>query len=429
VKIKKIILYFAIINKTRKCKDRHLVSINEALQRIYDTIKPLDERETIDIIDSEGRVCAQDIIAKIDLPKFDHSAMDGYGIRMDDCGGLFECTKTLFAGDKDCAPLVQDEIIKIMTGAPIPKGVQAVVPIENIAEEDGKIKLPTQVKMGANIRQKGEELKAGSVCIKKGELINSYTIALLASQGIKEIVVFKKVNAVILSNGSELRSYQDKDIGAFEIYNSNTPMLYARLKALRCCSYVEQSVGDDLESLKKSITDAAKKNHIIITTGGASVGDKDFTKQALRELGIKMLFEKVNIKPGKPTSIGILDGTIIVSLPGNPLAAMVNFELFVSIAIAILQGGKDIYHKIIKTTFSNEYRLKPGKYSVICGKFCGENFSPLENQSPNQVSTLKEIDSFALTDPSIEHIENSCSVNIVDLKDKVDKKECLFIFP
>ncbi len=406
-----------------------MISINEALQRIYDTIKPLDEIETIDIIDSEGRICAQDIITKIDLPKFDHSAMDGYGIRMSDCGGLFECTKTLFAGDKDCTPLAQNEIIKIMTGAPIPQGVQAVVPIENIAEEDGKIKLPTQVKMGANIRKRGEELKAGKVCIKRGETINSYTIALLASQGIEEIEVFKKINAVILSNGSELKSYQEKDIGAFEIYNSNTPMLHARLKALNCCSYIERSIGDDLEALKKSITDAVKKNHIIITTGGASVGDKDFTKQALRELGIKMLFEKVDIKPGKPTSIGILDGAIIASLPGNPLAAMVNFELFVSVVIAILQGNKNIYHKIIKTTFCDEYRLKSGRYSVICGKFSGENFSPLENQSPNQVSTLKEIDSFVITDPSIGYIENNCSINIVDLKNRVDRKKSVFILP
>jgi molybdopterin molybdotransferase len=407
----------------------HLVSINEALQRIYDTIKPLNETEIIDIIDAEQRICAQDIRARIDLPKFDHSAMDGYAIRIDDCGELFTCTKTLFAGDKDCMPLAQGEIIKIMTGAPIPQGVEAVVPIEQVNKEHSKIKLPNEIKIDANIRKRGEELKAGELCIKQGETINSYTIALLASQGIKNIEIFKRVNAVILSNGSELKNYLDDTIGTYEIYNSNTPMFYARLKTLHCNSYIEQSVNDDLEAMKKSIMDAVKKNHIIITTGGASVGDKDYTKKALKELGIKMLFEKIDIKPGKPTSIGILDGTIIASLPGNPLAAMVNFELFVSIVIAILQGKKDIYHKVIKTTFHDTYKIKSGKYSVICGKFSGKNFIPLKNQSPNQVSTLKEIDSLVLTDPSIQNIDNNCSVNIVDIKEKISEKGSIFIIP
>ena len=355
------------------------VSITKALSLIYETVKPLDETEFIDIIEAVDRIAAKNIASKIDLPKFDHSAMDGYGIKMKDQGCIRAYTRTIFAGDKSIEPLKEDEIIKIMTGAPIPQGVEAVVPVENTTEENGKIRLPKEIKLGANIRKKGEELKSGSICVKKGEMINSYTIALLASQGIKKIEVHKKINALILSNGNELKNHEDENIDTFEIYNSNTPMLHTRLKTLGCCSSMEQSIMDDLEYIKKNIQKAIKKNHLVIITGGASMGDKDFTKQALKELGVKMLFEMIDIKPGKPTAVCILNETVIVSLPGNPLAAMVNFELFVSPIIAILQGAKDVYHNTIKTTFGNDHKLKPGRYSVICGKFTGKCFMPLKN--------------------------------------------------
>ncbi|MBN2767666.1 MAG: molybdopterin molybdotransferase MoeA [Campylobacterales bacterium] len=406
-----------------------MTSINEALRKIYDTIKPIDTKEPIDIIDAEGRICAQDIIAKIDLPKFDHSAMDGYGIRIQDCGTTRKYLRVLFAGDKNIAPLQDGEIIKIMTGAPIPQGVEAIVPTENTLEENGTVTLPSDVRKGANIRKKGEELKVDTVCLKRGEMINSYTIALLSSQGISEIDVFKRINATVLSNGNELKNYKDTAIDPLEIYNSNTPMFFAKIRSLGCCSFMDQSTSDDLEAIKNTIVKAAKKSELVIITGGASTGDRDFTKQALTQLGAKILFNKVDIKPGKPTSVAVLDGSIIISLPGNPLAAMVNFEIFATSIIAILQGSKDIYHKIIKTTFSNNYKVKPGKYSAICGFFDGKSFTPLHNQSPNQVSTLKEINAIAITDPSINYIEKNCDINIIDLKNKIDKKESIFILP
>jgi len=405
------------------------VSIIEALEIIDKKINSNITSETVNIEDSLGSIVAKDIIAKVDLPKFDNSAMDGYAINSKNLGETIKIQNgTIFAGAKELPNLLEDHAIRIMTGAPIPEGANIVIPIENIEFIDEYIKIPFNVKTGANIRLKGEELKSRSVCIKKGDEINSYTVTLLASQGIESIEVFKKPLITVLSSGDELKHYTEKNISDFEIYNSNTPMLKTRVRSLNCETMSINSTIDDINSLKEAIVNSLNSD-MIITTGGASVGDKDLTKKAFLELGMKYLFEKINIKPGKPTSLGQIGNTYILILPGNPMAAMINFEIFGKFVISKLKNSAKPYHFVLKAQISDEYAIKSGKFSVILGYFNGKKFTPFPNQSPNYLSVLKDANSFIITKPEIGLLGKNKNINIVMI-DKMSEKfdiEKLFI--
>ncbi|MDD5360204.1 MAG: molybdopterin molybdotransferase MoeA [Sulfurovaceae bacterium] len=406
------------------------VSIIEALNIIDEKIKSITATEFIDIEDSLGRVIANDIISKVNLPKFDNSAMDGYAVNSSLLGQIVKTQKeVIYAGNKTLPILKDKYAIRIMTGAPVPKNADIVVPIEMIEFIGDDIKIPSNFKKGANIRLKGEELKSGNVCIKKGEEINSYSITLLASQGIDKIEVFKKPLVTIFGSGDELKHYSQKNISEFQIYNSNTPMLKARAKSLNCETMSINNTLDNLESLKEVISNSLNSD-FIITTGGASVGDKDLTKEAFIELGMQYLFEKIDIKPGKPTSIGIIENTYILILPGNPTAAMINFELFGKFIINKLKNLAKPYHFTIKTKISNELKLKSGKHSVILGYFNGDSFMPLPNQSPNYLSILKDANSLIITKPEIDYLQKNQDINILMIEDVFldNTTEDIFVF-
>ena len=404
------------------------VSILEALEIIYKNTIPITKKETIEIEDSMGRICADDIYARIPLPKFDHSAMDGYAIRCANAGQSIECQDILYAGSKNIPVLKENYAIRIMTGAPVPLGCEAIVPLEDVAIKGSMVTLPGNVKYGSHIRQQGEELKTGAICLHRGEEITPYTIGLLASQGMNTIEVVCKPNVTILSTGDELKPYTQKNISDFEIYNSNTPMFTSRAKSIGCQTKSLNICSDDIEILKKHIRESLD-NDVIITSGGASIGDKDITKLAFLELGMEMLFEKIEIKPGKPTSLGKIGNTLIVILPGNPLAAMVNFELFAIPMLEKLKSAAKHYHSIIQTALNDEFRLKSGKYSVILGQYGGKFFHPLLSQAPNQVSTLKDANSLMITTPNIERINKNQTIKIIPIGYMMDykKEEDIFV--
>jgi len=390
------------------------VSILEALEIIYKNTTPITKQESIAIEESIGRICANDIYARIPLPRFDHSAMDGYAIRIANAGQSIECQDIIYAGSRAIPALKEDYAIRIMTGAPVPMGCEAIVPLENVVVESNTVTLPNNIKYGSHIRRQGEELKTGAICLRKGEEITPYAIGLLASQGINTIEVVCRPNVTILSTGDELKPYTQKNIEEFEIYNSNTPMFAARAKSIGCQTKSLNICSDDLQTLKEHIK-ASLDCDIIITSGGASVGDKDITKQAFLELGMEILFEKIDIKPGKPTSLGKIGDTLVFILPGNPLAAMVNFELFAVSMLEKLRGTAKHYHTTIQTALNNEFRLKSGKYSVILGRYDGKFFHPLLSQAPNQVSTLKDANSLMITTPNVEYIEKNKIIKIIPI--------------
>jgi len=388
-------------------------SILEALEIIANTITPVAQ-EIIPIEMAVGRVVNEDYIATFDLPRFNNSAMDGYIVKVVDAGHMVTCNDVIYAGDNPQMILSSGIAIKIMTGAPIPEGGEAIVPIENVTIKETEVLLPNGIEENHFIRMAGEDIKKGTVFLSKGETINAYTIASLASQGITHVAVTREIKVAVFGTGDELRPHFEK-IEDHQLYNSNSPMFLTRSKALGCTVRFIRTSADTLEALETSIKSTLDAD-IIITSGGVSVGDKDFTKEAFTNLGMELLIDKIDIKPGKPTIVGKIDQTVIVNLPGNPLASMVNYELFIRAIIRKMSGRTDHYHGTIQTVMKNDFSTRGGKYAVVLGKFDGNSFEPLKPQMPGMVSPMQKADGFILITPEVKVLTKGSSVKMLPIK-------------
>ena len=402
------------------------VSITEALDIISRDIHTLDS-EIIPIEIAIGRVVTQDYMATFNLPRFDNSAMDGFAVKVCDANREVNYTEVIYAGDNPQMTLRSGEAIKIMTGAPIPKGCEAIVPIENVTIiRDNHILLPSDINPHNFIRIAGEDIKKGTIFLSKGDEVNAYSIASLASQGITHITVTREIKVAIFGTGDELRPHFEK-IEAHQLYNSNSPMFVARSKSLGCQVRFIRTSADTLKALESSIKSTLDAD-MIITSGGVSVGDKDFTKEAFTNLGMKTIIDKIDIKPGRPTIIGTINNTIVVNLPGNPLASMVNYELFVRAILRRLSGYSNYFHTTIQTKMKDDYSVRGGKYAVILGKFDGNSFEALQTQMPGMVSPMKEADGLILITPEVKLLEKNKTVKMIPIKWDFysDRKEDLF---
>ncbi|MEA3419076.1 MAG: gephyrin-like molybdotransferase Glp [Campylobacterota bacterium] len=401
------------------------VSITEALDIIEREVSSLSS-EIIPIEESLGRTVSSDYGARYDLPRFDNSAMDGYAVKVNDQDSSVKSDKLIYAGDEDRYTLQNGEAIRIMTGAPVPEGCEAIVPIEEVTVDSGSVSLPTEIKPHAHIRRAGEDIRKGKIYITKGETITAYTLAVFSSQGVTHVSVIRKVRVAVFGTGDELRPHYEH-IQSHQLYNSNAPMFLARARELGCeVTYIGGS-GDTIDSLKSCIREALDAD-LIITSGGISVGDKDFTKEAFAQLGMKTLFSGIKIKPGKPTSVGNIDNTFVVNLPGNPLAAMVNYEVFIKPIILRLSGTTACHPAPIETKMKEEYRLKAGRFTVILGSHDGSAFTPLPHQSPGMVSPLPLADGLIITSPELSHLEKGKSVKMIPIKWGLYSKEKREIF-
>ncbi|MBN2823790.1 MAG: molybdopterin molybdotransferase MoeA [Campylobacterales bacterium] len=388
------------------------ISILDALEVIYQEAKVVSS-EIIPIESALDTVVAREYYATLNLPRFDNSAMDGYAIKCRDEGKRVICKDVIYAGDKALDSVSIGSAIKIMTGAPIPQGAEAVVPKENVRLKGEWVELPHPIKEGANIRYEGEDICMGDKILEKGETIKPYTIALLASQGISHIEVYRKIKVAIFSTGDELAHHYEQ-LQAAQLYNSNAPSFVARAASLGCeTSYISSS-GDSIESIQEAIARALHCD-LIITSGGVSVGDKDFTKEAFKQMGMEVFFEKVDIKPGKPTTFGKLNSTYIVNLPGNPLASVVNFEMFIKPLIMHLQGRSECYHGVIESIVDKKCNIKGGKTSVLLGRYDGVHFYPLAKQSPGMVSPLHFADAMVVVAPEVSYLKHSQKVKMIPI--------------
>ena len=402
------------------------ISINDALNIVYEKVAP-KSTHIIPIEEALGAIVAKDYEAIFDLPRFDNSAMDGYAVKVANAGQEVKVKEITYAGDEAEEGFSVGEAIKIMTGAPTPKGCEAIVAIESVKDIDGGIILPTDIKRDNFIRWRGEDIKSRTPFLFAKTKVTAYTLALLASQGITHIEVYRKPKVVVFSTGEELKAHYEK-IEQHQLYNSNAPMFVARAKELGCdVSYIS-TAGDTLESLKEAVNNA-KDADLILTSGGVSVGDKDFTKLAFTQLGMESYFSGVDIKPGKPTTFGKIGECLVVNLPGNPLAAMVNFEMFVKPTIAKLSGTESFYHALVVTKMKSDYKIKAGKNSVILGTWSGEFFEPISNQKPGMVAPLSLADGFVVTTKEVDFIAKNQEVKMIPIKYNLqsEKEEDFFI--
>lgn len=386
------------------------INVEEALDAIYTFATPT-QSEIIPIENAIHRVLCESISATHSLPSFDNSAMDGYAVRVEDAGKTLKQSCVIFAGDGAEIRMVEDQCIRIMTGAKIPQGCEAIVPIEEVTLNGDAITLPSSIRASAHIRLKGEDIQAGMELLKVGTMLHAHHISLLASQGITHIKVYRRPRVALFSSGNELKMHYE-ELGSNQLYNTNTPTFAARAQELGCDVIFTGTASDSLESIQEYIRRALDAD-LIITSGGVSVGDADFTKEAFGSLGFEAAFESVDIKPGKPTTFGRIGETLILNLPGNPLAAALCFEMFGQSVILSLSGRSDKYLAPITTSMGEPFKMKKGRRSLIPGWFDGASFTPSEKFGPGMVLPLSRANAFIMVDASVEGFEKGSTVKII----------------
>lgn len=300
--------------------------------------------ETIRLSDSVGRILAEDILADTDMPPFHRSQMDGYAVKARDTTAapvVLNIVGESAAGRGWHDSLGAGEAVRIMTGAPVPAGADAIQKVEVTRESGDSVTLNESTEKGRYIVRKGAEIKQGSTLFRSGEGVNEKMVASLAAFGYARVKVAERPTVSILSTGSEIVNIQQQP-GQDQIRNSNSVMLQVLCQQVGAKVILLPQTGDDLKKLKASISKAVDSGaNILVTTGGVSVGKYDLTKAALRELGAEIFFEKVRLKPGKPTVLARVGNTLIFGLPGNPVSAAVTFYLFVRTAILKMQAASD----------------------------------------------------------------------------------------
>ena len=388
------------------------VKVVEALEIIEKSVQSVSTI-TLPILESVGLVSAQSIKVNYPLPRFNNSAMDGYGVMKNDAGKCVKIIEEIFAGDDKDATIHEGECIKITTGARVPSSIEAIIPQEDTQMCDSGVKLPEQIKGNSHIRFIGEDIDLGETVIEPNTLITSAHVALLASQGISYIKTKRPVRVAVFATGEELKLHYEK-IEPHQIYNSNAPHLFARVKELGCeVDFIGQT-GDSLESIEEIIKNAVGHD-LIITSGGVSVGEKDFTSEAFSNLGLVQEFCKIDIKPGKPTVFGKIEDTYVLNLPGNPLAAALIFEMFGTNIIKKLQGDDNAHHNFIFAKLKGELKQKAGRATIIPGAFDGEYFTPSEKRAPGMVSVLKDCNSYIITSDETSVLNSDQSVKVLPI--------------
>lgn len=397
------------------------INVDEVLN-IISNLEIKTNYEILPIEYSVGRVSAQDIKAKICLPRFNNSAMDGYAILYKNRGEELQIKDTIFAGDNTQLLLEEGICVKIMTGAKIPDNCTAIIPKEDCTLiSENIVKIPENIKENQHIRFMGEDVKEEEIILEKNQEIDFSKITLLSSQGISHIKVYKKPKIVVFASGEELKLHYEKAEN-YQIYNSNTPTFISRCEELGCDVDFIGQARDSIASIKELIKNSLDAD-LIITSGGVSVGDADFTKDAFKELECKNIFEGIKIKPGKPTVLGKIENTYILNLPGNPLAGALIFELFGKLIIQKLLGSNKIHHNCILAKMGEELRNKKGRITIIPGFFDGEYFFSEQKRSPGMVSTLSRCNCIIVLNENVSLLEKESFVKILPISWKFfDKK-------
>jgi molybdenum cofactor synthesis domain-containing protein len=319
-----------------------MIPISEAIRLVLRHTSKL-EVESVGLGEALNRVLAEDIIADCDLPPFDRAEMDGYAVRAADVATT--PARLRIAGESAAGrgwhhEMKGGEAVRIMTGAPVPAGADAVQQVELTRESNGHVEILEPVDAGRSIVRRAAEIKAGETVLRSGEDINAAMIAALASFGYAQVKVGLRPRVAIMATGSELVDIDQKpERDQIRDSNNYTLAAYARLAG----ATVERLplAGDDTEELKRQMSEAAARSDVLITSGGVSMGVYDFTKAALKELGAEIFFERVSLRPGKPTVFARLGNTLVFGLPGNPVSVTVTFNLFARTAMRALQGAQE----------------------------------------------------------------------------------------
>ncbi|MEP7182152.1 MAG: gephyrin-like molybdotransferase Glp [Betaproteobacteria bacterium] len=346
--------------------DPNSMPVDKARALIRTFLAPVTATERVHIRQALGRVLAADVISPLDVPGHDNSAMDGYAVRFADLARDGESVLVRvgesFAGKPSTARVGAGQCVRIFTGAVMPAGADTVVMQERTTEDAAGVRIAAGAvgKAGQNSRFAGEDLKQGQVVFHAGAPVHPAELGMMASLGIGEVTVYRRLRVAFFSTGDELKSI-GTPLSAGDVYDSNRYTLYGMLTRLGC-DVVDMGVIPDVpDALEQAFAGAADCADVVITSGGVSVGEADFVKQLMDKLG-EVLFWKIAMKPGRPLAYGRIGGAHFFGLPGNPVSVMVTFYQFVQDALRILQGQRDVAPQpTFKVPLSAPIRKVPGR--------------------------------------------------------------------
>lgn len=400
--------------------DPNSMPVEQARAYIQSFLSPVKETEKISLMSSLGRVLAEAIIAPHNVPNHDNSAMDGYGFNAQDLAteGVtqFKVTGSVFAGNPLVGEVQRGACIKIMTGAAIPAGVDTVIPQERVKITDDLIEIAEPIKAGANVRYAGEDLAQGQIVLPIGHLIKPADLGLIASLGIGEVSVYRKLRVSFFSTGDELASIGSA-LKQGQVFDSNRYTIFGMLSRLGVEIQDLGAIPDDPTLLEKTLKQAAQSADVIITSGGVSVGEADFMKQLLQKLG-QVLFWKIAMKPGRPLAYGKIGNAHYFGLPGNPVAVMVTFYQFVRQAMLSLMGQpQPTVLPMLKAVCVSPIKKLKGRTEFQRGiLFLAEDGSwqvkTTGNQSSGVLSSMSQGNCFIVLDEEVGNVEAGATVQV-----------------
>ena len=402
-----------------------MILVKEAQNIILEKLQPL-EPEKIPLLNTVGAVLQEDICAHRDNPPADNSAMDGYALRFNDISSLdqnnplsLKVVEDIPAGQKPTKSINPGEASRIMTGAVVPGGADTVVMVEETEKKNGSVSILKPQKKGSHVRKQGEDFKKGDILLSKGDLVTSSNIAIIATAGYAKLSVNRKPVVAILSTGDELVDV-DAKAEDHQIINSNTYLLASQVLESGAKPMLLGIVRDRKDDIKEKLK-SANKADIIVTSGGVSVGDYDFVKDAIQDLGSEIVFWKIAMKPGKPLTFSMLSKRPLFGLPGNPVSSFVSFEQFVRPAILKMSGHTDIFRKTIRATLTEGIKKKDdgrrhflrSTLTYINGSY---SVSALSGQGSNMLASLASANSLLIIPESETELKSGQQVEVQVLR-------------
>ena len=399
--------------------DPNAMSVQQARTFIQQFLSPVTETETLPVMQSLGRVLAADIISPCNVPNHNNSAMDGFAFKYSEGIKIIKIIGTAFAGKPFAGMVKAGECVKIMTGAVIPTGADAVVMQEKTVTKSDCITLLEAPKKGANVRLAGEDLKLGQTVLAKGHIIKPADLGLVASLGIATIDVFRPLKVAFFSTGDELVGVGNS-LQEGQIYDSNRYTIFGMLSRLGVKISDLGVVPDKPELLEATLLKAASENDVVITSGGVSVGEADYMKALLAKHG-QVLFWKINMKPGRPLAYGKIQGKNSKSahyfgLPGNPVSAMVTFYQFVREALICLMGSTAKPLPMFMVECTEAIKKTIGRTEFQRGILFDDagvwKVRPMPNQGSGVLSSMSAANCFIVLDDTVGNFEAGKLVHV-----------------
>ncbi len=341
-----------------------MTAFEEARRIILKHITPL-EAERVELLESLGRVLAEDVTAPWNLPSFSNSAMDGYALRAEDCrdGRVLPIIDYIPAGGHATKAVTPGTAIKIMTGAPVPEGCDSIVPLEDAKESDGSLRVVKPVKLHQHIRLAGEDVGVGDTVLAAGTIVRPYEINMLACFGKEQVAVVRKPRVAVVATGDELVELGTTPAPG-QIVNSNAYSMAAAITSVGAVPVMVGIARDTLESTREKLAEGLKAD-VLITSAGVSVGDRDLVREVLESLGVEIVFWRVKVKPGKSMAFGRKDGKFVFALPGNPVSGMLTFEEFVAPALLKMMGHRKTLKPLFPAVLQGPLKKNAGQIHLV----------------------------------------------------------------